>query len=85
MYSHLRTGKGDLQTWRFSIGKVDSPLCRFCSLVDETGDHIMFDCPQWENLLVKKLIGGVLRSWRSGEDGSVVDSVRGFLSQLDLR
>ena len=100
-YSQLRTGKGNLQSWKYLIGKADSPLCRFCNLEEETGEHIVFSCPRWESLRVKRWIDGVLRPWRSWQDLDLKvwrnkdkategqdnggDWVRNFFTQLDLR
>ena len=55
-YSHLRTGKRDLQTWRFRLGKGTSPICKNCGTTEETGEHIVFQCPKWEDWRVKRLL-----------------------------
>ena len=64
-YVHLRTNKGNLQSWRYRIGKADSPMCRFCNLGEETGDHVVFECRHWEGWRVKRWINGALRTWES--------------------
>ena len=61
-YAHLRTNKGNLQSWRYRIGKVDSGLAA------ETGDHVTFDCPEWDEWRVRRVIGGELRTWKTWGD-----------------
>ena len=98
-YTHLRTNKGNLQSWRYRIRKEESPACRFCNQGEEdTGDHIMFECTHWAKWRIKKWIVGAFRTWESwgdlslsawveeNEDGKAsVDLVRVFLSYIDLR
>ena len=59
--THLRAGKGNLQTWRYRIGKAGPPSYRFCILTSrgsrETGEHAILDCPHWEKWRTKKLTG----------------------------
>ena len=96
-YSHLRTNKGNLQAWRYRIGKVESPLCRFCNQGEETGEHIVFKCAHWDRWRVKKRIDGAFRTWENWEDLTLsvwmegseggkecVDLVKRFLSKVDL-
>ena len=98
-YSHLRTNKGNLQSWRYRIGKTDSPACRFCGLEEEeTGELIMFECAHWSEWRVERRIEGTFRTWESwkdlghdawteesGDGKEGVDLVRVFLSRIDLR
>ena len=68
----------------------------FCRGGEETGSHIVFECPKWDEWRVKRWIDGRLRSWETwedlgldvwtdGEGEEVVDNVRTFFSQVDLR
>ena len=70
-YSQLRTNKGALQSWKFKLGKVEDPRCRYCEDDEaETGDHIMFGCKKWDNLRRKVWIEAerTARKWQSWED-----------------
>ena len=64
MYSHLRTGKGNLHSWRFQLRRAESPTYRKCRAAEETGTHIAPGCPEWDRWRTKRLIDGV---WRSRE------------------
>ena len=100
-YSHLRTNKGNLQSWKFKICKADTPLCRFCKQEEETGagDHLVFNCSKVDRPSIE--LDGIRHSWTSWEDidsgASVekvknkdgqwewVDLVRKFFAKLQLR
>ena len=65
-YSHLRTNKGNLQSWKFKIRKADSPLCRFCKREEETGNHLVFNFSKVDLPSIE--LDGIRRSWTSWED-----------------
>ena len=51
------TGHGYLHYHQQKLGRVESPNCRWCEEEDETGWHLIHDCPAWserrEDLLEK--------------------------------
>ena len=97
IYLQLQTNKGGLRSWRFHIGRATSPECRFCREAAETGEHITFKCSHWADWRVLKEVEGALRTWESWEDfglvdwadyeedGTMIDNVHRFFSQIDLR
>ena len=70
VYSQLRTNKGALQAWKFKLGKVEDPQCRYCGKAVETGDHLVFACEKWDTLRKEVWIEqeGIARKWRDWED-----------------
>ena len=59
---------GDIQAWRYKLGKVESPACRKCGVTEETGSHVVFECPEWKDWQVEKWVEGKLWTWESWED-----------------
>ena len=57
-FTQLRTGKGGMASWLFRIGKKESKSC-LCGHEEETGDHIMFSCPRWQEFR---------KGWKTWED-----------------
>ena len=45
LVSWIITGHGPFNKHLFYLGLNDSPMCRFCELVDESIDHLIFLCP----------------------------------------
>lgn len=41
----LLTGHGPFYRHLYNMGLSETPLCRFCELEDETGCHLLRDCP----------------------------------------
>ena len=48
MYAHLSTNKGNLQRWRFIIGRSESEECRGCGKGPENGSHVAIGCMSGE-------------------------------------
>ena len=98
-YPHLRTNKGNLRSGRYKIRKTDSPLCRYCNLEEETGDHLVFTCSELDRPSI--VLDGIQRFWLSWEDidsgtwvkevkdkngqHGRVDLAREFFAKLQLR
>ena len=97
-YTHITCNKGNLQSWRFKIGKAESALCRWCAMEEETGEHVVFKCPHWKANRVKRQVADTYRTWETWEDLSLrkvwidkggegekdIDHVYEFFSNCDL-
>ena len=97
-YTHLRCNKGNLQSWRFKIGKAETDLCRWCAMEEETGEHVVFKCPHWKANRVKRQVADTYRTWETWEDRGLrkvwtdkgsegekdIDHVYEFFSKCDL-
>ncbi|KAF8470009.1 hypothetical protein BDZ91DRAFT_847203 [Kalaharituber pfeilii] len=44
-------GNKGLKEWRYSIGKADSPECRWCGKAPENFAHIANECQKWKGKL----------------------------------
>ncbi|CAI9721514.1 RNA-directed DNA polymerase from transposon X-element [Octopus vulgaris] len=44
--SRLRGGHyPDLRSWQHKIGRIEDPICRNCKMGEETGEHVLLECP----------------------------------------
>ena len=59
--------QGALQAWRYKIGKAESPKCRHCGKVAETGDHLVFVCEEWKELQ-REVWEATARRWRDWKE-----------------
>ena len=46
----ILTGSVDHAQRLYKSNLVDSPLCPFCQMTDETSQHILWDCSQWSSI-----------------------------------
>ena len=44
-YTWCRTGKGPLGQWLYHTGKIEEPSCHLCGDGEESGKHLVFQCP----------------------------------------
>ena len=89
-YTWTRTERGPQNKWLHHIKKVDSPSCA-CGAAEETGNHLVFECPRFEGIRVEFL--GDKSSWQEldqaewrkvgDEDGAwYFEAVEEFFGQL---
>ena len=61
-YTWCRTNKGPLRSWLHFTGKSEDPWYPTCGeKVEETGTHIVFECPRYAEHRMK---AGNPREWR---------------------
>ena len=90
-YAQLRTGKGDLGTWRARLGRGGG-MCRLCDGgVVETGDHLVFRCPgtrdgvgwEWSRWIEMDDKSRWAYEYEDGGKVRVGDRVEDFFAWLD--
>ena len=67
-YTQLRTKQGNLASWKKLWGKANRDVCRWCKGNSETGEHLVFDCIQWDFRRPTRTIVEEWRKWRIWED-----------------
>jgi len=55
-YTWARTERGPQKKWLHHIKKVDSPSCA-CGVAEQTGHHLVFECPRHEAIRREFLAG----------------------------
>lgn len=45
--TQLLTGHGCLYAYLFRIGKVNTPICPFCDIEEDSVEHTIQKCPEW--------------------------------------
>ena len=90
-YAQLRTGKGDLGTWRARLGRGGG-LCRLCDGgAVETGGHLVFGCPgtrggvgwEWSRWIELDDRSRWAYEYEEGGKVKVGDRVEDFFAWLD--
>ena len=75
-YTHLRTNRGNLASWRKVLGKVDRDVCRWCKRESETGEHLVFECIHWDFRRPTRKIGEEWRKWKTSQQQQHVKEER---------
>lgn len=47
--TQLMSGHGCFYTYLYRIGKVESPICPFCELENDSAEHTIQRCPEWKD------------------------------------
>jgi len=45
--TQLLTGHGCLYTYLYRIGKANTPICPFCDIEEDSAEHTIQKCPEW--------------------------------------